>query len=386
MPLVDLRMAGGGDTVTRNQLSVVIVNQHMADALGGSEIQCDLIARGLMERGHRVTYIAVGGTTSWAYETPYPVVPVAPTATEIADACLRFSPDVVYWRFNKHCFADAVKPIHRAGVPVVFSVSHVRDVSRWYLQPGFQRRLRLRTIRRALKETYRLFREHRGFDCVAGLVTNNPDYLGRVPVAVQEYIPNSMSTAAEAFEWPRPYCVWVANVKARKQPERYVELARALADGGTDFLMVGKIQDTRYRPLLSPENVPPNFHYLGEKSLPQVNGILASSLFLVHTCLPEGFSNNMIQAWLQARPVVSLAFDPAGLIVSQGLGFYAAGNMSLFVDQTRRLIDDARLRGEIGARANAFASRSFSAEKNIDRLADLLQRVAAARLHGDRRV
>ena len=378
-------MGGGNGTVTGNRLSVAIVNQHMADALGGSEIQCDLIARGLMERGHRVSYLAVGGTVGREYGAAYPVVPVARTAAEIADACLRVSPDVVYWRFNKHCFADAVEPIHRAGVPVIFSVSHVRDVSRWYLQPGFWRGLRLRTVRRALKESYRLFREHRGFDYVAGLVTNNPDYLGRVPVALQEYIPNSMSTAAEPFEWPRPYCLWVANIKARKQPERYVDLARALADSGTDFLMVGKIQDTRYRALLSPENVPPNFHYLGEKSLEQVNGILASSLFLVHTCLPEGFSNNMIQAWLQGRAVVSLAFDPAGLIVSQGLGFYAAGDMSLFVDQTQHLIDDARLRGEIGTRARAFASSNFSAEKNIDRLAALLQRVAAGRSLDDRR-
>lgn len=383
--MLDSRTAGGGGTVTCNHLSVAIVNQHVADALGGSEIQCDLIARGLMERGHRVTYLAVGGAAGRAYNTPYLVTPVARTAPAIADACLRVSPDVVYWRFNKHCFADAVEPIHRAGIPLVFSVSHVRDVSRWYLQPGFWRGLRLRTVRRALKESYRLFREHRGFDCVAGLVTNNPDYLGRVPVAVQEYIPNSMSTAAEPFEWPRPFCLWVANVKARKQPERYVELARALSDSGTDFLMVGKIQDTRYRALLSRENAPPNFRYLGERSLEEVNGILASSLFLVHTCLPEGFSNNMIQAWLQGRAVVSLAFDPAGLIVSHGLGFYAAGNMSAFVDQTRHLIDDERLRCEIGARARAFGSSNFSAEKNIDRLADLLRRVAAGCSLGDRR-
>ncbi len=372
----------GGVVIERP--SVVIVNQHVVDVMGGSEIQCDLIARGLIDRGYRVTHLAVGGSVGKAYNTPYAVTPVAREAARIADACRKLAPDVVYWRFNKHCFAGAVESIHRAGIPVVFSVSHLRDVSKWYLQPGFWHSFRLGAARRALKESYQLFREHRGFAFVSALVTNNPDYLGRAPVALQECIPNSMSTAAQPFDWPRPYCVWVANIKARKQPEKYVELARVLSDSGIDFLMVGRVQDSRYRALLLPQNTPANFRYLGEKPLEQVNGILANSLFLVHTCLPEGFSNNMIQAWLQARPVVSLAFDPAGLISSQGLGLYSAGETLRFVNQTRRLIEDAGLRSEIGERARAFAHGYFSPEKNIDRLAELLDRVTLNPLNRDK--
>jgi glycosyltransferase involved in cell wall biosynthesis len=360
------------------RLVVVIVNQHPADALGGSEIQCDIIARGLEQRGHQVHYLAVAGSTATTYDAPYFVRPVARSAAAIATAIRELAPDVVYWRFNKHCFATAARAIHQAGIPIVFSVSHVRDVCRWYLPPDFWPRFSFRTARRALKDGYRLFVEHTGFAYVDALVSNNPDYLGRVSVPVQEYIPNSMATTAEPFEWPRPYCLWVANIKPRKQPERYIELARALASSGTDFLMVGKVQSPRYRSLLLPEVTPTNFRYLGEKRLEEVNGMLASSLFLVHTCQPEGFSNNMIQAWLQGKPVVSLAFDPAGLIVSRRLGLFAGDDMALFVDQTRRLIADAELRRDIGDRARSFAQENFSSRKNVDRLADLLVRVATA--------
>lgn len=117
-------------------MKIAIVNQHPTDMLGGSEIQCDIIARTLVEFGHEVDYIAVGGHDCDAYEVPYRVRPVARQAKAIAEQVIAAKPDVLYWRFNKHCFAKAAQRIKQAGIPIVFSVSHVRDVSRFYLQPG----------------------------------------------------------------------------------------------------------------------------------------------------------------------------------------------------------------------------------------------------------
>ncbi len=37
-------------------MKIVIVNQHIQDVIGGSEIQCDLIAANLTSLGHQVTY------------------------------------------------------------------------------------------------------------------------------------------------------------------------------------------------------------------------------------------------------------------------------------------------------------------------------------------
>ena len=354
-------------------LKVAIVNQHPADMLGGSEIQCDIIARGLTERGHQVDYLAVGGQSGRDYQVPYGVHPVARRADAIADRVLLLKPDILYWRFNKHCFARSVARIRRAGIPVVFSVSHVRDVTRFFFQPEAWGPPGWKSMRRAFKEGWRLYREHGGFAHVDALVSNNPDNLGRVKVRLQEYIPNSMLDATRPFSWPRPYCLWVANIKNRKQPEKYVELARRLRDTGVDFLMVGQLQSRSYAALL--EQGPENFHYLGERDLFEVNGMLAGALFLVHTCLPEGFSNNFIQAWLQSRTVVSLAFDPGGILVARNLGIYAHGDMEAFVASVRELIEDPLKARRLGDEARVYAQSCFSPAVNVARLEGVFMKV-----------
>lgn len=351
-------------------MHIAIVNQHPADMLGGSEIQCDIIAHGLAQRGHRVDYIAVSGKADRDYSTFYNVHPAPRNADAIADLILLLKPQIVYWRFNKHCFAKAAQRIRKSGIPIVFSVSHIRDVSRFYLQPGAWQLGGFKALRRALKESWRLYREHRGFTYVDALVSNNADNLNRVAVPVQLHIPNSMITRMEKFHWPRPYCLWVANIKDRKQPEKFVELATRLQESGIDFLMVGQLQSKAYGRLLSAG--PDNFHYLGEKRLEEVNGMLAGSLFLVHTCHPEGFSNNFIQAWLQGRTVVSLAFDPGHLLEREGLGFYSAGDMETFIKQTQRLIENPALARQMGEHAQTYALAQFSPETNVGRLESLL--------------
>ncbi|MGL5633321.1 MAG: glycosyltransferase family 4 protein [Azovibrio sp.] len=360
------------------KLRVAIVNQHPADMLGGSEIQCDIISRELSMRGHEVDYVAVGGRPEKDYGVSYKVYPVSRHPDAIARQVLLLQPDLVYWRFNKHCFFQAVKKIHRADIPLVFSVSHVRDISRYYFQPGAWSTWGFRTWRRAVKEAWRLYREHRGFTCIDALVSNNPDHLGQVSVPLQVHIPNSMISTAKPFEWPRPYCVWVANIKERKQPEKYVELAARLQKTGVDFLMIGQVQSRSYEALLASGT--DNFHYLGEKSLEEVNGILANSLFLIHTCHPEGFSNNFIQAWLQGRTVVSLAFDPGGLLVTRNLGLYAKNDMEVFVSQVQQLIDNPELANSMGSEARSYAENHFMPQRNVERLESVFFQILASRI------
>lgn len=75
---------------------IAIINQHVTDTLGGSEIQCDIIAHGLWERGHLISYLAIDGRTEGDYKTPYQVVPVARNADRIAEKVLELGSDIVY--------------------------------------------------------------------------------------------------------------------------------------------------------------------------------------------------------------------------------------------------------------------------------------------------
>lgn len=341
----------------------------MSQNLGGSEIQCDLLARGLAARGHAVTYVAPMKRGTHLVVSPYGLRAVH-EPSELLRAVLESDPDVVYWRYNLHQFRTVAKGMQRAKIPVVFAVSHVNDLKPWvWHRPS-------KGIIPKLRQLVRRRWNRGGFRHVTALTTNNRDLLPMSPVIEAHYIPNGMRAEAEPFQWPRPYVAWVANIKPAKRPELFVDAARALTDHGIDALMVGHIQSRGYDWLSDPDRVPPNFHYLGPRSPTEVNGLLASSRLHVHTCQPEGFPNVFIQAWMQGRPSVSLEFDPSGYIEKQGLGTVAGGDVKVFFQQVVDWATQPERCDALGQQAQAFACETFSVDVMVERVEQVLESVA----------
>ena len=352
-------------------MKIAIVNRHPDDFFGGSEMQCDNIASGLCARNHDVVYIAPAGRSGHDYKRVYKIVPTQSNALSIAEATLAEKPDMVYWRLNKYHFHDAVKKFAQSNIPVVFAISHISDTKPWSARENPRKGLIpfLQFLKQGLENLY----NHRGYRYVSGIASNNPDFLNILPVEKQKFIPNSVDMEATPFLWPRPYIVWVANIKPHKQPELFVRLAKTLADKGIDFLMVGDIQSAQFDWIRTEHDRLPSFHYLGPKPLHDATGIIAGSLLLVHTCKPEGFGNNFIQAWLLGKPTVSYAFDPASLIQKHDLGGFPNSDWDLFVKQVARLIDDPGARQAAGGRALAMARENFSVDRTVRELEAFLK-------------
>jgi len=167
--------------------------------------------------------------------------------------------------------------------------------------------------------------------------------------------------------------VWVANVKPLKQPNMFIHLARML-EGRHDvrFIMIGRPASGSYQKRLDKAiKRQPNVVYMGERSIDEVNGILAGAHVFVNTSLYEGFPNTFIQAWLRQVPVVSLNVDPDGLLKTEKLGFHS-GSLEGLVRDTERLIDDSDLRMSMGKRAQEYALRHHSMGPNIAQTISLL--------------
>jgi glycosyltransferase involved in cell wall biosynthesis len=355
-------------------MKIVVINQHPRDALGGSEIQCDRIARGLVERGHSVTYVAVDGTATYS-DLPYRTVTVPLGGRSIARACISEEPSVVYWRLNKRRFRSVAKALNSNGIPVVFAISSDKDVLKWRIRASA--RAGIAGIAASAVKVIGAAWNHGGFAHVQGIISLNPDYVHIVPHPRQAFIGNTMPVAREPFDWPRPYVLWVSNLKKTKRPEACVGLARALAADGVDVVMVGRLAERRYGWFSDPTRLPPNLHYLGPRTVEEVNGALAGALVSVHTCLPEGFGNTFIQAWLQGCPTVSLGFDPGGMIREHGLGAVSGDDHRRLHQEVLGLLRDPARAGRIGGHAKAIAAEYFSADRNIQRLEEFLLDVVA---------
>jgi glycosyltransferase involved in cell wall biosynthesis len=355
-------------------MRILVVNKHVEDEIGGSEIQCDIISKYLLKYGHLVTYIAVKSEHS-CYRSPYDVIPLFKlTVKSFRNILEQVDPDLVYWRYNKKSLLTIAWLCRDYRCKFVFSITALDDIKKWsyYPQSFFAKLKQLITGRI----------NYIGYRFVDGIVSLRKDFLPMLPnyTSVKKTIIYDCMEVGSIAEFRRdkPYVVWVASIKKIKNPEFYVRAAQRLIDLPIDFLMIGKITDESYRYLTNKDVLPPNLFYLGEMPPEAVNDILRGSLFLVHTCRPEGFGNNFIQAWLQGKPTVSLFFDPDGLIEGYRIG-YCSRSLDRMCEQIRRLVEDNELRRDMGLRAKRMAREYFDPETNVKRFESFFEDLLSSR-------
>lgn len=342
--------------------------------LGGSEIQSDLIAKGLTNLGHDVTYAAV--TKSKLYEgiqVPYTLVPLAVThEASLVGILKHWKPDVVYWRYNKRYFYRSAKIIRKNKIPLVFAISHIDDVTRFASRPRFSKGIlgKCKNILSRLMQSTVSCWNYMGFRYVDGVTSLNKDYLKNIHVNHKKSINNAMHFERGDFRWGKPYCLWVANIRAQKRPEKFIELAEIVNERGhnIDFIMIGRLDHKVYEGVIrNAELTLPNFHYIGPIEPTNVNDALAKSVALVHTCEPEGFGNIFIQAWFASCPTLTLEFDPEGLIMRHKTGF-VSGSISRMASDLESLILSGELRQQMGATGKALAESMFTAERMVQEI------------------
>ena len=360
-------------------MRIAVVNQHVDDAVGGSELQCDLVARGLVARGHEVTYLAVevgaGARGSAPVATPYPVVRVARDPRAIVAACVETRADVVYWRFNRPLLAPVLSGLGDRGIPLVLAVAHIDDVSRWPVRPWPS--LRPRGV---ISEFRARLQERAGWSSLASVsavASQRGDFVGRIPVDLQRVVRNLVPEAIEPFTWPRPYVAWVGSIQRRKRPELLPALAETIRASGVDLVVAGQLRDPRYADLLTGAT-PSNLHHLGEVRPPVATGLIAGARALVMTAHEEGFANVLIQAWWHGTPTVALEHDPDCLIVRHGLGAVAGGDPAVLRQRLLGLLDEPRAAASDRREGiRTFARAEFDAGRTLDALEALLDAAVA---------
>jgi len=342
--------------------------------MGGSEIQCDIIAKHLLQMGHDPIYFAVNGTRD--YEVDYEVHPSKLSVRSLISAIDLYDPDIVYWRFDKRQLLKSALICKYYGVTFIFSASSQRNLLKWgrYENMDFSSlRTTLNTLYNACTRPFKQRINYFGYQLVDGVTVLNSDFLHKIPAEPQVVIHDSMEDNTAEFEWGNPFVVWVANLKPNKNPEKYIQLAdRSQLD--IDFLMVGNIQNEQYSYIRDGENTPSNFYFLGSKTPTEVNGILKKSLFLVHTCNPEGFGDIFIQAWLMGKPTISLYFDPDDYISKHNIGI-VSGDLKSLTSDMETLTQQEELRKRMGERALKVARKNFDPKKNTQNLMKFIKQV-----------
>ena len=268
-------------------------------------------------------------------------------------ALKRLQPTVIYQRGLKAYTGVCAFYSVRHGARMVFHIAHDSDVCRasfakWSpasLVRRLERQIAEYGMRRATaivaqtRDQDRMLRKEFGLEATAVVPNFHP-------------IPASDNSRREGG---RMRVLWVANFKAKKNPEIFVDLAEAFSErSNVEFVMIGRAGGKVYAELHERMKRLRNLVYLGELPIERVNEELAQSDIFVNTSSAEGFPNTFIQAWLRGTPVVSCFVDPDACL-SQGHAGIVAGSPERLIAVIGELLDDRdRIRG-LGESARTYA-------------------------------
>lgn len=363
----------------RKKKICIIAPSHWAARFGGSEYQLKLLLEILAARGSfDITYLARNVNPSF-FSPEYSIICVSCEyrirrysflfdAKRLLSALNSIRPEVILQRVGCAYTGIAAYYAKDNNCKMIWSVASDANVcpklGKFSLNYA-ARLLEKKALEYGIKHTDYIITQTRH---QADLLSR---YYGRTPNAIA---PNFHPLPQENVEKSQPIrIVWIANMKPLKQPEVFLRIAKDLRNiKGIKFIMIGNAYKNEwgnylFRKMATMENL----EYLGRCSLDEVNEVLAKAHIFVNTSKYEGFPNTFIQAWMRKVPVVSLNVNPDNVIDDKGIGFFSKTYEQL-VKHITMLINDTKLRSEMGERARMYAIEMFS-EKNAEKIIQFLE-------------
>lgn len=148
--------------------------------------------------------------------------------------------------------------------------------------------------------------------------------------------------------------LWLANMRAMKRPEWFLDMARRVPRLPCD--MAGGIhpgETALYARVAAAAEGLPNLRFHGQVRFGATRALFADARLFVNTSSFEGFPNTYLQAWANGVPVIA-SFDPDGLITEHGLGV-AVDSVDQAVAAARALLASPSAWAACSARCRAFA-------------------------------
>jgi len=358
----------------------MIQGSHFSAAKGGAQYQADVLVEQLVRTGDfEVTFITRNVANGFVPEG-YAVEQLTPNrwlkrlgfvadTRQLQQTLYAHQPDVIYQQGLKGHTGIAARYARSSGARFVFHVASDFDVLPSSKLSAFE------------------FKSVSGIDKKLGEwgLRKADDIVVQTTVQqqllAQHYQRNSSLLVKNFHPFPAENVergdtirvIWVANFKAVKRPELFVDLAAHFADrSDCEFVMAGRGgDDATYGELHKRMRALGNLRFLGEISQDEVNREIAASHILVNTSSMEGFPNTFVQAWMRGLPVVSQGVNTDNLFDSEMLG-YCASDFPTLVARIEDLVNDSALRETLGENGRTYALENHSLH-NVNPLIDLLR-------------
>jgi len=167
------------------------------------------------------------------------------------------------------------------------------------------------------------------------------------------------------------YVLWVGSSLEKKQPQVFLELARALPE--IKFRIIVAPANQKLNDLLKDqaEHIP-NLEFIGFVPLSEISVHFSEASLFVSTSLREGFPNTFLQSWQYGVPVISLNVDPDDVIKKFKLGYLSRSFEKLCQD-VQCIMNDEDARLDCGRNAKQYILKHHSKEVIVAQYMDIFE-------------
>jgi len=294
----------------------------------------------------------------------------------------RIQPDVVYQRGRSYLTYVAAKWSRRNGKKFVWGSNGEDGCDFWknikrLIKSGRPLWKKMFLSPNALLQDILIHKGIRGTESVVNQTENQKGKLWRNFQKNGVVVPSYFPVPAEESEPQKKEKIvfWLANLSPGKQPEVFLKLAKHCLDcEGWKFILGGGTKKGAYFQEISEQaKLLPNLEIAGPIPFEESNKFFSKASLFVNTSIMEGLPNTFIQAWLSRTPVLSLLHDPNGWIKRHNLGFCAKGNLNIFFEKGKALLNNGNVLAQMGDGCKNFALNMFATEKIIDTYIELFR-------------
>jgi glycosyltransferase involved in cell wall biosynthesis len=181
------------------------------------------------------------------------------------------------------------------------------------------------------------------------------------------------------------FFLWIGRLVGYKQPQAFLDLAGAVPEARFAMVGLGSGSNPRLEELLKRKaSGLPNLDLLPARPRAELLPLYDHAVAVVNTAQWEGMPNTFLEGWARGVPALALAHDPDGLIVSRGLGSFAAGSAQRLAASAREMWTSRHDRAELRRRCLAYVREEHDVERVIDgwiRALALRSEFAQANIH-----
>lgn len=169
--------------------------------------------------------------------------------------------------------------------------------------------------------------------------------------------------------------LWIGRAAPEKRPLRYLELARALPEAQFAMIPVPEGSEEEVNGIRAAAEGISNLQVLEPLPHADLMRLFGRAVAVVNTSNAEGMPNVFLEAWARGIPVLSLEFDPDGVVSRQSLGVAAGGSWDRFVAGARDLWEGRSRASEVSRSTRDYIDAVHSIEVIGDRWSALIDRL-----------